>query len=256
MIPKKIHYCWFGRGDKGTLFEKCLKSWKKYFPDYEIVEWNEDNFDINCNIYISEAYKMKKYAFVSDYARLKIIYDNGGIYFDTDVEVLKRIPDKILEDGYLSEEESGIINTGLGFSAKPKDKIIKKMMDDYNKIHFISSSNEMDLTPCPVRNTKSLEEAKYTIKAFEKVGDLTVYPPDYFCGFDVKNNCVNITQNTYTLHHYNGSWMTKKDRTIARIRRIISRIVGRKNYEKIRRFKRKALGDDNKNEKSRNSNIS
>ena len=122
MIPKKIHYCWFGKGPKSKLFEKCLASWKKYFPDFEIIEWNEENFDVSSNKYVKEAYENKKWAFVSDYARLKIIYEEGGIYFDTDVEVLKRIPDEILETGYFAKESDNYIATGLGFAANKKSQ--------------------------------------------------------------------------------------------------------------------------------------
>ncbi len=238
-LNKTIHYCWFGKGAKGELFKKCLRSWKKYFPDYEIKEWNETNFDINCNEYVKEAYENKKYAFVSDFARLQIIYDNGGIYFDTDVEVIKRIDDEILENGYLAEEEPGVIATGLGFSANAKNEIIKIMLDDYKNINFIQKDNQQDLTPCPIRNTESLKKANYKIESFNNLEGIMIYPPEYFCGYDIKNNCVKITDKTYTIHHYNGSWLSKKERIKTKAKKTISRIIGKNAYEKIRIIKNK-----------------
>ena len=162
-IPKQIHYCWFGRGKKNKLFYKCLKSWKKYLPDYEIIEWNEDNFDINStNKYVKEAYENKKYAFVSDYARLKILYENGGIYFDTDVEVLKKIDQEILGNGYFAKERDNQISTGLGFCVPKHNELVKIMMDDYENASFIING-EMDFTACPNRNTDSLEKMGYKV---------------------------------------------------------------------------------------------
>lgn len=239
MIPKKIHYCWFGRGEKPKLYKECIESWKKYFPDFEIIEWNEENFDINCNQYVKEAYENKKYAFVSDYARLKVLYNHGGIYFDTDVEVLKRIPDEILETGYFAKEQSTEIQTGLGFAVYPKNKIIKYMMDDYKKIPFIKDG-KMDLEPCPIRNTRSLTKKGYIINEKNKfLDDIPIFEREYFCGYDIFNNHYIISEKTYTVHHYSGSWLSKSDQTKTKIRKLISKIIGPKNYERLRQIKQK-----------------
>lgn len=236
-MEKKIHYCWFGRGNKPKIFYKCLKSWKKNYPDYEIIEWNEDNFDINCNEYVKDAYRCKKYAFVSDYARLKIIYDCGGLYFDTDVESLKRIDDNILKSGFFAKETQNTINTGLGFGASKNNKIIKMLMDDYNNEHFLVNG-EMNLKTCVQRVSELLVNKGYNISNDNCIIDgIPVYNPEFFCGFDVKNDNYLITSNTYNVHHYSGTWLSKKDKTIMFLKRTLSKIVGIKNYEKLRKLK-------------------
>lgn len=241
MIPKKIHYCWFGRGEKSKLYKECIESWKKYYPDFEIIEWNEDNFDINCNHYVKEAYDNKKYAFVSDFARLKILYEHGGIYFDTDVEVLKRIPDKILKTGYFAKEQSSEIQTGLGFAVHPKNKVVKYMMDDYKKIHFIKKG-VMDIEPCPKRNTRSLLKRGYIIDENNSfLEDVPIFEREYFCGYDIFNNHYIISDKTYTVHHYSGSWLSKNEQVKAKIRKKISKIIGKSNYEKLRLIKKKII---------------
>lgn len=232
MVPKKIHYCWFGKGTKNKLFYKCLKSWKKYFPDYEIIEWNEDNYDINSSNFTKKAYEMKKYAFVSDYARLKILYENGGIYFDTDVEVLKRIPDSILENGYFAKENDELIATGLGFAVKPYNKIIKIMLDDYEKEYDF---NKME--PCPIFNTNSLLKKGINPAKIKIIDDVEIFDKEFFCGYDLANNHYEITNKTYTVHHYDSSWKSNKERKKTKIKKVISKIVGKKNYEKIRKLK-------------------
>lgn len=137
MIPKKIHYCWFGRKSLPIDVKRCIKSWKRYAIDYEIIEWNESNFDINCNLFVKTAYEAGAWAFVSDYARLKIIYDNGGIYFDTDVELLKS-PDFLLKNQcYIGVQQDGkLCTTGLGFGAVKSSSVVEDMIKKYNNIVF------------------------------------------------------------------------------------------------------------------------
>ena len=132
-IPKVIHYCWFGKGEMPKLAKKCIRSWKKYCPDYEIICWNEDNFDLSQNRYMREAYEAGKWAFVSDFARLKIIYENGGIYLDTDVEIIKPIDDLTVNRGFMGFDEKGIVATGLGFGAEKGNEIIGEF---FNGITF------------------------------------------------------------------------------------------------------------------------
>ncbi|MDO4466485.1 MAG: glycosyltransferase [Bacillota bacterium] len=249
MIPKKIHYCWFGNGPKSKLMEKCIASWSKYFPDYEIIEWNESNFDINQNDYCREAYENKKWAFVSDYARLKIIYDEGGIYFDTDVEVLKNFSHLITEYGYLcfdnnSNGEFGKkVATGLGFAAPAKNKVIEAMLSDYNNIHFVDEKGNMDLTPCPIRNTERLLEFGLIPNgSAQMIEDIKIYPFEYFCGYDTANMHPYITENTYTVHHYAGTWREKAD-IFTRFKYkiiipLIQKIVGIERYDEMKKKKR------------------
>lgn len=119
MIPRKIHYCWFGRGEKPRLAQKCIASWKKYCPDYEIIEWNEDNFDVNRNAYTQMCYKEKKYAFLTDYLRLLIVEEHGGIYFDTDVEAVRSFDELLDNPAFFGFENDRFVNTGEGFGAEP-----------------------------------------------------------------------------------------------------------------------------------------
>lgn len=239
MIPKTINYFWFGYGKKDKIFYKCLKSWKKYLPDFEIIEWNEKNFDINCNNYVKEAYENKKWAFISDYARLKILYEYGGIYFDTDVEIIKKFPNSILETGYFAKERDDYISTGLGFAVYPHNKAIKVMMNDYENINFINGT--MDLTPCPVRNTESLIKAGYIIdKNCFPLDEVPVFDRNYFCGRDVYNAGASIVSDkTITVHHYNASWQTPKMKIQSIPYNIALMILGRKNYDKLRKWKNK-----------------
>ena len=158
MIKKVINYCWFGGSEKNNLIKKCIASWKKFCPDYEIIEWNEDNYDVTKNKYMFEAYKAKKWAFVSDYARLDIIYNNGGIYLDTDVELIKPL-DKIIEDvdAFFCYQDDKI-NTGLGFGAVKNNQIIKELLNSYQEIHFVKSDGSYDITSCVMRNNKIFEK--------------------------------------------------------------------------------------------------
>ncbi len=239
-IPKKIHYCWFGNGEKNKTFKKCYESWKKYFPEYEIIEWNENNFNINENLYVKQAYQAKKYAFVSDYARLKILYEYGGIYFDTDVEVLKRIDDSILQNGYFAKEKDNEINTGLGFCVPPKNKFVKIMLDDYKNISFYNKDGSYDLTPCPKRNSKSILNAGYSISSkCENLGNIKVYNRNYFCGYDINNNHYIISEKTYTVHHYSASWQSKNQRLKKSLKKFFSKFIGINKYNKIRILKNK-----------------
>ena len=139
MIPKTIHYCWFGRNPKPALAQKCIQSWKKHCPDYTIMEWNEDNYDISsAPLYVRQAYEARKWAFVTDYVRLHVVHDHGGIYMDTDVE-LKKNPDALLEySAYFGFEDGQYVNTGLGFGAIPGHPFLKEIMADYEGIPFIN----------------------------------------------------------------------------------------------------------------------
>jgi len=168
-IPKVIHYCWFGGNEKSKLIKKCIDSWKKYCPDYEIKEWNESNFDIEINNYVKEAYEAKKWAFVSDYARLWIVYNYGGIYLDTDVELIKSLDNLLNYKAYFGSEDGKLINTGLGFGAIKDNEFVKKIKDDYEYIHFIKDDGTYDITPCPKRNTDSIAYLLNDDMPFEKI---------------------------------------------------------------------------------------
>lgn len=221
MIPKIIHYCWFGRGPLPELAQKCIASWKKYLPDYEIKEWNEDNFDVNIIPYTAEAYQAKKYAFVSDYARFWILYKYGGIYFDTDVEVIRPIDD-IVERGnfmgfetdpklQLKEDASeASVNPGLGMGVAPGLGLIKKMLDFYEGKHFKFIPDGIGQLTIVHIATEVLNQAGLKQQpGIQLVNDVWIYPTEYFCPINLKTGRIHIEANTRTIHHYAGTWQDK-----------------------------------------------
>ena len=221
MIPKIIHYCWFGRGPLPELAQKCIASWKKYLPDYEIKEWNEDNFDVNIIPYTAEAYQAKKYAFVSDYARFWILYRYGGIYFDTDVEVIRPIDD-IIERGnfmgfetdpkpQLKEDASeASVAPGLGLGVNPGRGLIKKMLDFYEGRHFEFVPGGIGQLTIVHIATEVLRKAGLKQQqGIQQVDDMWIYPAEYFCPINLKTGRIHVKPNTRTIHHYAGTWQDK-----------------------------------------------
>lgn len=207
MIPKIIHYCWFGGNNLPASALKCIESWKKFMPEYEIKRWDESNFDVNEISYTAEAYKIKKYAFVSDYARFKILYDNGGIYLDTDVEIIKPL-DEILNHGpYLGQEKGISVNPGLGMAAEPKMPFIRKILNHYSELHFIKEDGSINYDTVVFHTTNKLYEYGWTGKEKEIAG-FKIYSKDYFCPLDYETNKLTLTENTHTIHHYSQTWIT------------------------------------------------
>lgn len=208
MIPKIIHYIWFGKGKKSELIDNCINSWKKYCPDYEIIEWNEDNFDINSNKYVKEAYENKKWAFVSDYVRLYALYNQGGVYLDTDCELLANI-DRFLDNNAFSGYESkNLIPTAI-MGAEKGNKWIKLLLDYYNDLSFYNSDGSLNTTT----NVDTITDlTKRTYKCnFDgqllKINDaFTIYPVDYFCPKNNDTGIITLTKNSYAIHHFNASW--------------------------------------------------
>ena len=238
MIPNKIHYCWFGGKPLNQLGQKCLASWKKYFPDYEIIEWNESNFDVNCCQYVREAYEAKKWAFVSDYARFKILYEQGGVYFDTDVEVIKPF-DEILEKGNFMgcENKVSAVNPGLGLAVAPGLGLIKEILDDYEKDSFINADGSLDLTTIVTRTTDILKRhGLKNVNKIQTVAEVNVYPVEYFCPVDMSTGKIEITPNTYSIHRYAGSWESKGNMFRGRVYRLINRVFGKKIADSARRI--------------------
>ena len=209
MIPKKIHYCWFGRGPKPKLAKKCIASWKKYCPDYEIIEWNEDNFDVYQNAYTTYLYNNKKYAFLSDYARLVILYREGGIYFDTDVEVIRSFDSLLEEQAYFGFETDEYINTGLGFGVVPEHQIVQELLKEYDP--YLDGKN--GYKGCPILNTEALSKNGLIKNGkTQKHETFTVYSPEYFNPYDDPTGRLIKTINTYSIHWYAKSWMTRRKR--------------------------------------------
>lgn len=208
MIPKVIHYCWFGRGKMPKLALECIESWKKYLPDYEIREWNEDTFNINSNQYVKEAYESRKFAFVTDYVRLFVLYHEGGIYMDTDVEVLKPLDRFLQHHAFSGFEDGKNIPTGIMASEKGGQWAYENLQY-YNDLHFIKA----DGTYNTVTNVKTLTDYMLlkglkqdnTYQDFPEL--ITFYPKDYFCPKSYKDGKIYLTENTYTIHHFAGSWL-------------------------------------------------
>ena len=257
MIPKVIHYCWFGRNPKPKLAEKCINSWKKHCPDYEIVEWNEDNFDLSQNAYCREAYEEKKWAFVTDYARLKILYDHGGFYFDTDVELLRSL-DPLLQERCFMGIENSIhcvqVNTGLGIGAEPGFPLIGELAASYDGAAFRLPDGTLDTTTCTVRNTEVLKAHGYVEEdRMQTVADATIYPTEYFSPMVMETEKKQVTKNTYSIHHYSLSWLSAerqllRKRNLRKFHRsqllyklkvlpntLIQTLLGKERYESLKK---------------------
>lgn len=255
MIPNTIHYCWFGRNPKPALAMKCIESWKKYCPDYEIIEWNEDNFDISaCPLYVRQAYELKKWPFVTDYVRLKVVYDHGGIYMDTDVELKKTLDSLLHYRAYFGFEEGKYIATGLGFGAAEGAEILEELMQDYREIPFVLSDGTLDRTPCPRRNTEVF--LRWGLKQDDRWqilrDEILILPTIYLCPIDYETRLMKRSRKTISVHWFAAAWLTEeekrqrdarqktvrkwviKDAIIHAPNRLLMKLLGMKNYEKLK----------------------
>lgn len=221
MIPKIIHYCWFGRNPLPELAQKCIESWKKYCPDYEIMRWDETNFDVNCCDYVREAYEAKKWAFVSDYARFKILFENGGVYFDTDVELIKPIDDVIEKGSFMGLEKSNVadIAPGLGLAANAGLGLAKEILSSYHNSHFEKDKNGSYETVVVRVTNIILKHGEINPDKVTEVAGITIYPPEYFCPLNYYTGEMNITENTRSIHHYMASWVSPESRVILEIKK-------------------------------------
>lgn len=253
-IPRIIHYCWFGKNPKPVLAKKCIKSWKKYCPSYEVIEWNEDNFNIeDCPLYVKQAFEAKKWAFVTDYVRLKVVYEYGGIYLDTDVEIVKTFDNLLQESAFFGFEYGKYVATGLGFGAEKEHEILYEMMQAYEEISFIQSGGTFDLTACPVRNTEVLIKRGLKLNnTKQKISNCLILPSEYLCPYDGRTKELKITENTISIHWYSGSWLPIEERktkdyyqrkakqrdifhAIIHIpNRFLMRILGEERYKKVK----------------------
>lgn len=235
MIPKLIHFFWFGGNPIPEKDLKNIESWKKYCPDYEIKMWTEDNYEFPDVDYVKQAVDAKKWGHVSDYARLDVLYRYGGVYFDTDVEIIKPIDDLLALNGFAGFEDGKNVNTGQGIGAMANSSTIKGMMDAYEQISFIRDDGSLDLTPCPVINTGYLKliGLKQNNKR-QTLGDLEIFPTDYFCPKSMETGVIKVTNNTYSIHHFNGSWHTPKQKRNMMIVRTAKRLFGNRAGEIVK----------------------
>ena len=276
MIPKIIHYCWFGGNPLPKLARKCIKSWKKHCPEYQLVRWDESNFDLSsCPLYVRQAYEVGQWAFVSDYVRLKVVHDCGGVYLDTDVELLKPLDELLSHKAYFGFEDARAINavsndltgapvyvaTGLGFGAEKGAIILQEMMNDYLDIPFILEDGAYDQETCPRRNTGAL--VRHGLKqdnSLQIIGDdILVLPSHWLCPFDYWAGIGEITDETISIHWFSASWMEEEQRQARKKRvknrkkanrkeyirylpnRLALKVMGQNRYDKVRAFfKRKS----------------
>lgn len=252
MIPKVIHYCWFGKNELPKSAKKCINSWKKKCSNYKIVKWDEDNFDIStAPLYVRQAYEAKKWAFVTDYVRLKVVYENGGIYLDTDVQLLKNLDEFLMYKSFFGFENN-YIATGLGFGAEKGAKILKDIMEQYDHIPFIDKQGNQDQTPCPKRNTEVF--INYGLKQNNSKqllrNEILILPMEYLCPLNFETMKLNKTANTVSIHWFSNSWYSKsqkklrakiirkrkKQKIIKYFGRIIPKIIGETLFNKIKQM--------------------
>lgn len=225
-IPKVIYYCWFGGKPLPKTAKKCIASWEKYCPEYKIIRIDESNADFTKNIYANQAYKAKKWAFVTDYYRLKVIYENGGIYLDTDVELIKSLnPLAEKYDGFFGYEcGKNLIATGLGFGAEKGNKFVKAMLDDYENISFVKNNGTYDEIPCPNRNTAALLNMNLGLDVTRRnqvIDNVCFLSEEVLCPVNFFTGKKNITDKTISIHHYNASWCSDVTKRSLKLKKLI-----------------------------------
>lgn len=211
-IPKIIHYCWFGGKPIPECYQLWMESWRKYCPDYEIIEWNEKNYDVKKNKYIRQAYEMKRWAFVSDYARIDVINKYGGIYLDTDVELIKSIDELLMNDAFCGFESNQYVAYGLGFGATKQHPIVNEIKEYYDNTSFVLEDGILNQVNCPVIQTRIMEKHGLICNGeYQIVGGMTVYPSRVLCGMSPYSFRIQRDlEYTYAIHHYSASWLEDK----------------------------------------------
>lgn len=236
MIPHTIHYCWFGYAPKPRLIEKCILSWKKYHPDWEIVEWNESNYDTNKIPYIKEAYAQKKWAFVVDYARFDILNEYGGVFLDTDVELLKPIPDEMLaQEAFTGFESDTKVAPGLIYASVPGQKMLKSILTSYQTKQFTMEETIVDIVTSILK-----EHGMIGNNTCQLIDGVTVYPKEYFCCFNHETQAFETTEQTVSIHHYFASWAPWHKKLRFKCIKYAARILGKERYL---RWKRRIKGN-------------
>jgi hypothetical protein len=231
VIPKIIHYCWFGEREIPDSDKKNIEGWKRLNPKYQIMFWNEDNYDIqnSKNIYMKQAYEAKKLGFVPDYVRTNIIYRYGGFYFDTDVELLKPLDSLLDYKCIMGFQDKDFVNHGHGFAAEPQHPLIKGILDVYEHLRFINEDGSLNLIPSPVYLSDYLETQGLTRNNQKQyIGDAIIFPSEYFCPIDYVSRTSQITNNTYGIHHYAESWHNGLERTTNNIEKFFKENFGEK----------------------------
>ncbi|MBR1884236.1 MAG: glycosyl transferase [Clostridia bacterium] len=235
-IRKVINYCWFGGNEKPQKVIECIDSWKKICKDYEIVEWNESNFDIKKYKFVEEAYRAQKWAFVTDVARLDIIYNNGGIYFDTDVEVVRNIDDLLKYDLFMGFESREFLNDGLGFGAIKNNDLLRQNLEEYKSVEF--DEKNLSSIACPIITSRVFEKNGFLMNNTNQViNNNAIFSKEYFCPMDYETGKIDITDKTYSIHHYSASWKSKIElrmhKTEQNLFNLLNKMYSGKNNLKI-----------------------
>lgn len=231
MIPKIIHYCWFGRNPLPSSAKRCINSWKKYLPDYEIKEWNEDNFDVNSIPYTRDAYAAKKYAFVSDYARFWVLYHYGGVYFDTDVEVIRPMDDFIAKGPFMGWEKPGStgvysIAPGLGLAANKEQPLYQEILHGFEHLNFYDENGERNnYSMIPLVTDLLTQKGLKKDGSIQVIDNVILYPSEYLCPMEYFTGKVTITDNTYAIHWYSMTWLPKTAIWKFKLMRLIRRFL-------------------------------
>jgi len=253
MIPKIIHYCWFGRNPLPASAKKCIASWRKYLPDYEIWQWSEEplhdnvndnenvlfdkilSFDVNSIPYTKQAYEAKKYAFVSDYARFWILYHKGGLYFDTDVEIVAPLEEIVAHGPFMGIEKNAwqdgkpMVNPGLGLGVEAGHPFYGNMLQLYRKLFFINPMGKENTTTVVEYTTKELySKGMKPMEEIQKVYDIWIYPADYFCPMDSTTGIITLSECTVSIHHYDCSWMNHNTLSfkLHQVKNLVFRLIG------------------------------
>lgn len=208
LIPKTIHYIWLGKNKIPKTLQYCIDSWKRFCPDYEIQRWDESNYDVSKNKYMKLAYENKMYGFVSDYARLDILYTYGGVYFDTDVELIKNLDNMLYQQAFCCVEKWQTINTGGGIGAVKGNCAIEKLLEMREHLKFVDDNNNLNMNTCGYYDTLTLNKYGYKLNGrIQKTLDMNIYTYEYFHPYDYMSGRMNITEHTYGIHHFSGGWL-------------------------------------------------
>jgi mannosyltransferase OCH1-like enzyme len=234
MIPKTIHYCWFGGDPLPEFARKYIDGWKKHCPDYKLMLWNESNFDINKVPFTAQVASVKKWGFIVDYVRAYAVYNYGGIYLDVDVELLRPFDNGMLQNKCIGGfENEKFVAPGLIFAGEKESVIAKEVMDFYSSYNFIKEGGELNLTASPKIFTDIL--LKYGLKqknVYQNIGEFTAYPTEFFCPKDFATGKINVTGNTYSIHHYDASWVPHAYAVAHKRRRKIFSLLGNNIFSK------------------------